>query len=59
PHLGSLDQSQRNPRCKMGLQQGKGILEEYTGMSDSDDHNKQGKQGYQKPVFKKLGDSFF
>lgn len=60
PHLGTLDQSLRNPRCKMGLQQAKGILEDYTGMSDSDDkNNKHGKNNYQKPVFKKLGDSFF
>ena len=60
PHLGTLDQSLRNPRSRMGLQQAKSILEDYTGMSDTDDkHKKQGKNSYQKPVFKKLGDSFF
>ncbi|CAN7450419.1 YkyB family protein [Rossellomorea sp. LjRoot5] len=60
PHLGSLDQSLRNPKCKMGLQQAKGILEQYTGMSDhTDQMRKTGKNQYQKPVFKKLGDSFF
>ena len=60
PHLGSLDQSLRNPKCKMGLQQAKGILEHYTGMSDRNEQPpKRGKSSYQKPVFKKLGDSFF
>ncbi|MGM0851754.1 MAG: YkyB family protein [Bacillota bacterium] len=60
PHLGSLDQSLRNPKCKMGLQQAKGILEQYTGMSDRNEQpRKPGKSSYQKPVFKKLGDSFF
>ncbi|MBW3114070.1 MULTISPECIES: YkyB family protein [Bacillaceae] len=60
PHLGSLDESLRNPKCKMGLQQAKRILEQYTGMSDqSDQIRKSGKNQYQKPVFKKLGDSFF
>ncbi|MCA1062175.1 YkyB family protein [Rossellomorea sp. AcN35-11] len=60
PHLGSLDQSLRNPKCKMGLQQAKGILEQYTGMSDRNEQTrKPGKNGYEKPVFKKLGDSFF
>ncbi|PFA69387.1 hypothetical protein CN378_04190 [Bacillus sp. AFS015802] len=60
PHLGSLDQGSRNPKCKMGLQQAKGILERYTGMSDHNDQiRKTGKSHYQKPVFKKLGDSFF
>jgi hypothetical protein len=60
PHLGTLDQSSRNPKCKMGLQQAKGILEQYTGMSDhTDGIRKTGKNQYQKPVFKKLGDSFF
>ncbi|MCA1056621.1 hypothetical protein LCM10_16685 [Rossellomorea aquimaris] len=60
PHLGTLDQSLRNPRSKMSLQHAKGILESYTEMNDShDNHKKQRNNGYQKPVFKKLGDSFF
>ncbi len=60
PHLGSLDERLRNPKCKMGLQQAKGILEQYTGMSDQlDQTRKSEKNNYQKPVFKKLGDSFF
>ncbi|WP_231893405.1 YkyB family protein [Rossellomorea aquimaris] len=60
PHLGTLDHSSRNPKCKMGLQKAKEILEEYTGITENDDnHRKQGKNSYQKPVFKKLGDSFF
>ncbi|TMU87973.1 hypothetical protein FGG79_07650 [Bacillus sp. BHET2] len=60
PHLGSLDERLRNPKCKMGLQPAKGILEQYTGMSDQNDQTrKPEKNNYQKPVFKKLGDSFF
>ncbi|BCB03160.1 YkyB family protein [Bacillus sp. KH172YL63] len=60
PHLGSLDQRSRNPKCKMPLQQAKGILEQYTGLSDRNDRTrKPEKPQYQKPVFKKLGDSFF
>ncbi len=59
PHLGTLDHS-RNPKCKMNLQQAKAILEEYTGMSDQNNNSgKNSKNTYQKPVFKKLGDSFF
>jgi YkyB-like protein len=58
PHLGSLDSTLRNPRCKMGLQQAKGTLEHYTGMTDQSSDGDR-RTCYQKPVFKKLGDSFF
>ncbi|EDL65066.1 YkyB family protein [Bacillus sp. SG-1] len=59
PHLGSLDKSIRNPKCRMSLNEAKLILEKYTGMKESKDasHKPYGRQ-YQKPVFKKLGDSF-
>jgi YkyB-like protein len=60
PHLGSLDQRSRNPKCRMSLQQAKSILERYTGISDnSPKYQNKKKRSYNKPVFKKLGDSFF
>jgi hypothetical protein len=59
PHLGSLDKSTRNPKCRMSLNEAKTILEKYTGMKEKEDRaNRTYGRQYQKPVFKKLGDSF-
>lgn len=60
PHLGKLDYSSRNPKCRMPLHQAKQLLLFYTGIKDetpSAKHSNQRKQN--KPVFKKLGESFF
>jgi hypothetical protein len=59
PHLGSLDKSKRNPKCRMSLSEAKVILEKYTGMKEKKEARQQPYgRNYQKPVFKKLGDRF-
>ncbi|MBS4177305.1 YkyB family protein [Lederbergia citrea] len=56
PHLGHLDQHSRNPKTRMSLNLAKQLLQEYTGLKE--DKNPRSTNP-QKPVFKKLGDSFF
>lgn len=56
PHLGHLDQQSRNPKTRMSLTQAKQLLQEYTGLKED---NQQNRAKHQKPVFKRLGDSFF
>ncbi|CAM3685379.1 YkyB family protein [Mesobacillus zeae] len=58
PHLGKLDQAVRNPKASVSLTQAKKLLITYTGLKDESNPGPQKKQ-YQKPVFKKLGESFF
>ncbi len=58
PHLGPLNTTSRNPKCRMSLQEAKSVLENYTGLKEKPTRDSQSKK-YQKPVFKKLGDSFF
>jgi hypothetical protein len=55
PHLGHLDQHSRNPKTRMPLNAAKKLLMEYTGLKEETNHHPTRK----KPVFKKLGDSFF
>lgn len=57
PHLGHLDQQFRNPKTRMSLNTAKRLLQEYTGRHEK--KNAANKKGPQKPVFKKLGESFF
>jgi hypothetical protein len=61
PHLGTLNQKSRNPKCRMSLSEAKSILEGYTGLAEKDSNNrkKPSSNKYNKPIFKKLGDSFF
>ncbi|MBW8348722.1 hypothetical protein K0H71_04550 [Bacillus sp. IITD106] len=56
PHLGHLDQHSRNPKTRMSLNLAKQLLMNYTGLKEE---NKNEQTLTQKPVFKKLGDSFF
>lgn len=56
PHLGHLDQHSRNPKTRMSLNLAKQLLINYTGLKEE---NKNEQTLTQKPVFKKLGDSFF
>jgi hypothetical protein len=61
PHLGKLDHSTRNPKCHMSLSQAKHLLQVYTGLKENQHPGQlpcSGKKTY-KPVFKKLGESFF
>lgn len=57
PHLGHLDQHSRNPKTRMSLNIAKKLLTNYTGMKEN--NRTPQKRQTQKPVFKKLGDSFF
>lgn len=60
PHLGKLDHSSKNPKCRMPLNQAKQLLENYTGIHEVQNnnypHNRSPKTT--KPIFKKLGDSY-
>lgn len=56
PHLGQLDHHSRNPKSRMPLSKAKQLLLDYTGMKDNS--NTQANKP-QKPVFKKLGESFW
>lgn len=60
PHLGKLNDHIRNPRSSLSLNQAKKILIAYTGLTEETeypaDHKK---RTYKKPIFKKLGESYF
>jgi hypothetical protein len=58
PHLGKLDNDIRNPRAVLSLNQAKKLLSKYTGMKEESNETYK-KKGYEKPVFKKLGESYF
>ncbi|MDQ0270671.1 YkyB family protein [Cytobacillus purgationiresistens] len=59
PHLGNLDQSVRNPKATISLNQAKKLLVSYIGLKEEHHSSHQKKQRYEKPVFKKLGESYF
>ena len=60
PHLGKLDRYTRNPKCHMSLNQAKQLLQAYTGLREiNNTHTIHRKPQPQRPVFKKLGESFF
>ncbi|ALC80881.1 MULTISPECIES: YkyB family protein [Bacillus] len=56
PHLGTLNESYRNPKAHMPLIQAKNLLQDYVGIKDKPVSTTR-KQT--KPVFKKLGESYF
>ncbi|WP_299086711.1 YkyB family protein [uncultured Metabacillus sp.] len=62
PHLGSLNQTYRNPRTHMSLSKAKILLQNYVGMKEAKHPPKpyqpKKTRTYQKPVFKKLGESY-
>ncbi|MCH1623964.1 YkyB family protein [Ferdinandcohnia quinoae] len=59
PHLGNLNQTYRNPKTHLSLSQAKILLQQYVGISENDSsQNKAYKKTYQKPIFKKLGESY-
>ncbi|MFS0861296.1 YkyB family protein [Fredinandcohnia sp. 179-A 10B2 NHS] len=59
PHLGTLNQSYRNPKTHLSLTIAKNLLQNYVGLKEqtTQDQNPK-KRTYQKPVFKKLGESY-
>ena len=59
PHLGTLNQSYRNPKAQMSLTKAKHLLQEYVGMKEKPLVPNRQQPAYHKPVFKKLGESFF
>lgn len=59
PHLGKLNEYVRNPRSSLSLTQAKKLLMTYTGLKENNDFQKNNKRQYEKPVFKKLGESYF
>jgi len=59
PHLGKLDSHVRNPKSALSLTQAKRILSTYTGLTEEDTTQQSAKKKYTKPVFKKLGESYF
>lgn len=59
PHLGKLDRHTRNPKCQMPLNQAKQLLQAYTGLRElNNSHSIRRKPRPERPVFKKLGDSY-
>ena len=60
PHLGTLNQSYRNPKTYLSLLQAKNLLQRYVGIKEESSQNRKlENKGYNKPVFKKLGESYF
>lgn len=59
PHLGKLDSHVRNPKTNLSLTQAKKILSTYTGIMENEKSDPTAKKKYTKPVFKKLGESYF
>lgn len=59
PHLGKLDQSVRNPKSSISLNNAKKLLSTYTGLKETQEPAVTGKtRQYAKPVFKKLGERY-
>ncbi|WP_077617652.1 YkyB family protein [Litchfieldia sinesaloumensis] len=60
PHLGKLNQTYRNPKTYLSLSLAKNLLQQYVGIEEEKTENTQrpNKRTYQKPVFKKLGESY-
>jgi len=60
PHLGSLNQTYRNPKTQLSLTKAKTLLQNYVGIKEETPNpNPTRKPQHQKPVFKKLGQSYF
>ncbi|MBP3040891.1 hypothetical protein J9303_15495 [Bacillaceae bacterium Marseille-Q3522] len=59
PHLGKLDGTIRNPKSSIPLKEAKSLLITYTGINEDFPGARHHKKKYNKPVFKKLGDSYF
>lgn len=59
PHLGKLDNHVRNPKTSLSLTQAKKVLLSYTGLKEDDKTSMPPKKKYDKPIFKKLGESYF
>ncbi|MFT4415203.1 YkyB family protein [Fredinandcohnia humi] len=59
PHLGTLNQNYRNPKTHLSLSLAKSLLQQYVGIKEQTEQVRNTtKKTYQKPVFKKLGESY-
>ncbi|WP_096154833.1 MULTISPECIES: YkyB family protein [Bacillus] len=62
PHLGELDEQYRNPKTSMSLSTAKKLLQSYVSISPPSETNNLAsnhkRTTYQKPVFKRLGESY-
>lgn len=58
PHLGKLDDHIRNPKSTLSLNQAKQLLQTYTGIKEQNSPLSKSKKNYNKPVFKRLGESY-
>ncbi len=59
PHLGKLNEYVRNPKTILSLNQAKKLLMTYTGLQEKNHYPTTKKRSYEKPIFKKLGESYF
>jgi len=61
PHLGSLNDTFRNPKTNLSLSKAKSTLQNYVGLKEPTKfpQYRRRKNTYQKPVFKRLGESYF
>ncbi|WP_246234810.1 YkyB family protein [Bacillus aquiflavi] len=60
PHLGKLNHLVRNPKTRLSLNEAKKMLELYTCLKEDKHHHTKNKHRQpQKPVFKRLGESYF
>jgi hypothetical protein len=59
PHLGKLSDHVQNPKSRLSLVSAKILLQAYTGNKEHDEPTNRSKRAYQKPEFKKLGESYF
>ncbi|MBM7621802.1 hypothetical protein JOC95_003710 [Bacillus tianshenii] len=58
PHLGELNDHYRNPKANMSLSVAKTLLQQYANYYPTEDKKQPGKKTYQKPIFKRLGESY-
>lgn len=61
PHLGSLDNTYRNPKTHLPLSKAKALLEHYIGEDNPQGSakRKQRTRPYQRAMFKRLGERYF
>lgn len=59
PHLGKLDENKRNPKAHISLSEAKKLLIQYVGYKGVQPKKATYKKNYKKPVFKRLGESYF
>ncbi|QFT88666.1 hypothetical protein FIU87_08425 [Bacillus sp. THAF10] len=57
-HLGELNDYYRNPKANMSLNIAKELLQRYTNFYPDNNQKHTTRKAYQKPVFKKLGESY-